>query len=463
MTRLSIQTRNEIDGISIHLRPGQSCTVGSSAVADFTLNDRNLKPVHCRLSCRASGGYIECVDPEDQIVVNRKSKNRSRLSHGDQLQVGAVALDVEMPEQSLSQAEFQIDFNDEPSPSTVSELEFFSVAEATENLPEQFSDIGTESVADENPPANDEEPEFEIANSGSNPRPTFQFEPLDQEDQETHQPDGEDSQSHDASRVLDPVFDQDGPEPGESDKPTFAEEPPAIGPPSQQAPPISVPNPESSVQPVEPAPFTFDSNDPDEVELTEQELKSIYDDREVQPDSDESFPTMNVSFAEAIDSDSESISVSTLDDVDLSSLDHTGADGGDGIRLPGGHNAGKFWRWQGREVQPTVDQLLDLNGELSLFQCSGMSVKPVLPEWARQARYLDEPAVILLLTKLPIHELQNQIQVHRWHDRMEHPRALRMFLEYAPQSLLEKFFEVAPAALLVEDGEPNLLRKNPRL
>ena len=83
------------DGQQICLMSGQSCTIGSSAAADYTLASDQLEEIHCRITCRGNSCFIECPNFENKIVINGNHANRSSLNHGDTVQIGPFPMMVD--------------------------------------------------------------------------------------------------------------------------------------------------------------------------------------------------------------------------------------------------------------------------------------------------------------------------------------------------------------------------------
>lgn len=447
------------------------------------------------------------------IVVNQKTKNRSRLVNGDSLTIGAIKLDVEMPQLEVSNAEFHVNFDDEESPSTLSdygsEIDAFDDAHDTagpieSDLNSNF-DIANPAIDREPVPASDsplnldEKPDSGIlfddfdeseasegdAPDANSPRdfddddePAFSFGPSIEDDapvekEKSHSPDPiifEDTSDPasaettnlnsqapitDATQVARPEKNQNQSKKANRDK----QEDAAADTPKKSTPPKHNDTANDGASPQ----FSFDSNDPDDVELSEKDIEGIYDDAKI-----ETFPTMSVSIADDIDTDSDSISVSLDHDIDLSLLDSPFDAQGDssstsGSLISGGINTGKFHRWQGVSLQPAIDRLIECNRKLNVFRCRGVQTQIESTSILRDGNFAGSATALFLLTSLPVEELQNAIRTNRWDDRMGHPRALRMFLEYAPPNVLTPFFELIDAVLFVEDGEPSLIRRDPTM
>lgn len=80
----------------IRLSTGKSCSIGSSTKADYTFLEQDIDPIHCRLSCRRRLGFVECIAESSTIAVNGITSNRSKLSDGDNLQIGSCKFVVEI-------------------------------------------------------------------------------------------------------------------------------------------------------------------------------------------------------------------------------------------------------------------------------------------------------------------------------------------------------------------------------
>ncbi len=88
MTTLILQPPDGSTDSPIRLNSGQSCTIGSSAAADFLIESDDLHEIHCRLSCHRRQSFIECFDLDARITINQASSNRSKLANGDLLNIG---------------------------------------------------------------------------------------------------------------------------------------------------------------------------------------------------------------------------------------------------------------------------------------------------------------------------------------------------------------------------------------
>lgn len=395
----------------------------------------------CRLNCLQSGGYIEVLDPERSLIVNNVAKKRSRLVDGDTLTLGNITLEVTIPQTSSpSSPDFHINFEEEGSDSTLSDdviefdsdLESYDVEAITATDPPLFSEEETET-----------EDIFEDKGENSDVTPAtglgdarFSFENSDHEEGEFH------PAASDNAPPGGPSHNKDQPPSANDDRSAAATPEPNAPPPSGQR----------SSQPQ----FSFDSTDPADVDLSETELQDVLEDA-----VEESFPTMNISISDASSSDSDSISVSLDHDVDLSLLDSPFDDQANIDRAPDLADAvhtGKFYRWSGAPLENAVAQILERMTRINLFQCKGLQTTALPLNILRDNQFLNQDTQLYLLTRLSMPELQNQIRENRWDDRMGHPRALRMFLEYAPTKTLEHFFQYVDAVLTVEDNEASLIR-----
>ena len=112
LTKLSLNSTDPAHDVSIRLKPGQFCTLGSSSAADYCVRAVGILPMHCRIGCRQNGGFIECLDPSATINIAGTDKNRSRLTNGDQLKIGTLLIEVLIPQTSKSAKSFGIAFDD---------------------------------------------------------------------------------------------------------------------------------------------------------------------------------------------------------------------------------------------------------------------------------------------------------------------------------------------------------------
>ena len=113
MSHLFLQSFDANSGLSISLRHGQSCTIGASAVADYRVNAIGVSAVHCRIVCRPSGGFVECLEDENFIVINGAYRRRSRICDGDLLKIGSISVSVKRPTPKVGLRSFNIDLGNQ--------------------------------------------------------------------------------------------------------------------------------------------------------------------------------------------------------------------------------------------------------------------------------------------------------------------------------------------------------------
>ena len=79
----------------ICIRLGVAIKLGSGRLADLSVNsDPTLAPVHASIGHRRAGCFIECIEPDGQVLINGKSMQRSRLHHGDIIIAGNTQFKV---------------------------------------------------------------------------------------------------------------------------------------------------------------------------------------------------------------------------------------------------------------------------------------------------------------------------------------------------------------------------------
>jgi pSer/pThr/pTyr-binding forkhead associated (FHA) protein len=88
----------EGESITFRLSPGNVRTVGRAPRADFVLDAALVSRLHCRLEAGADNLEVVDLDSTNGTYVNDKRVNRTRLSSGDTLRIGRVALKVEKAE-----------------------------------------------------------------------------------------------------------------------------------------------------------------------------------------------------------------------------------------------------------------------------------------------------------------------------------------------------------------------------
>ena len=94
MATLQLIPTNPLTSTNIRLSSGYSCTIGSSAAADYCFKNADLDEIHCRVTCRGNLSFIECLNFEAKVKVNQEDANRSSLTDGDELQIGLIKFKV---------------------------------------------------------------------------------------------------------------------------------------------------------------------------------------------------------------------------------------------------------------------------------------------------------------------------------------------------------------------------------
>ena len=140
MANLQLIPANPLTGTNIRLSSGYSCTIGSSAAADYCFENADLDQIHCRVTCRGNLSFIECLDFEAKVRVNQEHANRASLTHGDEVQIGLLKFKVEL--QTEVQQYDRIETND--SNESLSELDVpgYELTESAseEPMPQHLSD-----------------------------------------------------------------------------------------------------------------------------------------------------------------------------------------------------------------------------------------------------------------------------------------------------------------------------------
>ena len=79
----------------IWIRLGVSIKLGSGRLADLIINtDPALAALHASINHRRAGCFIECIEPDGNVLINGKSMQRSRLHDGDTIVAGNTELKV---------------------------------------------------------------------------------------------------------------------------------------------------------------------------------------------------------------------------------------------------------------------------------------------------------------------------------------------------------------------------------
>lgn len=442
MTRLSLHSRDENPKLSIRLSIGQYCTVGSSAAADYQFRAVGIDPVHCRIGCRSTGGYIECLDLNSSIVVNGVVKDRSRLTHGNTLRIGAVELNVDMPGLEVPIKDFEVRFEDEESPTT-------KVAEAL---------------------AMDQESEPTPANPPANPPAIPPANPLDDQDHfgplETasefalHRSDeisdDDENRSAEPSSLASPLK----PESDESDDPqSTGSSSTTKYVPSAEHHDDGSPDGSPSTRSIT---FQFDSAEPDDLDLSQAEIDQMTESSPQQLEGNvdlESAIEGATASKELSDTEFSSNHLNPPDDSnpELPSDAEVARDA-----LPDGVDAGKHWKWTNTRAIAALRLILESDPELKTYQCDIKQIKRIDIEEFSMRWFKQQKTVVYLISRLDENELNNLTRTRRWDERIGHPQAVTMFLALSPKRIVSEFFDSIPACVLMNE-ELELLRRDNQL
>lgn len=419
MTRLSLHSRDETLKLSIRLRVGQYCTVGSTAAADYWFRSAGVEPVHCRIVCRASGGFAECVNPAATININGRDRDRCRLVNGDRLAIGQVEFLIEMPEVELLPSEFN--FEDEAAPTTkvAGSLRYDRVR--PHDGDDQGSDSDFAEPADfvgHAEPFTDESLSLEVALPQSSAQQS-----------EESNPDSESESRTLAKPELETKAEPANAEPVNAE-PARAEainaEAEASAEPASD-PPIATAEPGARTMT-----FEFDSADTSDIDFDESDLEALQD-----PESFHVEGTVDLEAEAEAKLESQSLGRTKLADA---------------------VDAGKHWKWTGERAVAAFQQLIQRDHSLQIFRTEQNSLVPVNGDDVDLAWCRSQAATVLLLSAREPHELTKLTRQRRWEDRLEHPQAVTMFLALSPKRIVVEFFELIPACLLIHENEIELLR-----
>ena len=424
MIRLSLHVLNQDPAVSIHLRPGQSCTVGSSAAADYCISDAAIDAVHCRVICQISGGYIECFETERNISVNGTRKNRSRLADADELKLGSTKLTVKLPREEMPELSFSVDFGSEQPPSTL--------------LSPIISKPRRETEDSETVPDNDDvaEPDAQTSAEGLIEKDLPQSESANAQ----MSSDGVASESAaangDASNgdVLD--FDDDLP-------------------PSPVAPVAASEEPNSTATTIPPKShqlakgspvFEFDSTEPKDAPLSEEDLATLNDENVEQVTLGRTDLESEVAGSEPAASAKQ-----------LAAPAESKTEGDSKAPFPGGADMVKYWKWTGSSAIELLNSILTGPADMTLYESTaqGIVVSDLEGEVDQEA-FLKRPKLVLLVSRESLNELTLLTHRKRWEDRIGHPQAVAMFMALSPKRIVNDFLTAVEACVTVADKEVEL-------
>ncbi|MFK7767212.1 MAG: FHA domain-containing protein [Mariniblastus sp.] len=495
MTRLSLHSRDENPSLSIRLRVGQYCTVGSSTAADYCIRGDGIEPVHCRIGCQTSGGYVECFNPLTNIVINDSPKDRTRLSHGDQLSIGSVHLIVDLPKEEIETPNFSLSFEDESTPTTkVAEtVEFDHNKYAADHggtltietdVDDSNNETGADSEADIDldPQANqnsessssDSSSEFddEMSDLDSTAIPTtFDSdgpdsdwdlpEDLVSESENTEEQADENVELgssmieiHESINVsiLDPLDSTDAELEAFADSDDEKSESASSRETSSESKssadtPEKVADETVDKQSSKSMTFEFDSADPTDIQLTSSELKNLTDD-----DSPEFSDLGSLDLEAELDERDQLGDKNQPNDQVLSR----------GEFLPGGSQIGKHYRWNGLAAVDGIEAITS-DPKIKIYRSSFKQITLERFEEVSLKWFQNQDASVFLLSRMEMPDLLQLLRKRRWEDRIGHPQAITMFLALSPKRILAEFFEAFDACVIVGEADVELLRFSNRI
>ena len=389
--------------------------------------------MHCRIGCRLNGGFIECFDPSATINVGGTDKNRSRLSNGDLLKIGALRIEVVIPQDSKPAATFDIGFDDIAST---------QVADAS--IPFQpEADFFDETTIE--PPTAQELRELEasrlILNSPSSPDDYLDDQPESQTlaDNTTATPERDNFVANSNAKEHRPAEverDQDT----DSEAATSSNDDSKSSRSGQSSKPI----------------FEFDSVEPDDIKLTEEDLNVIENmtgNSLVLQDLD---AVVSETFPEHVRDQSTSKEVADTQAQETNSDSEN--------LIPDGVDSGKCYHWTGKTVLPTVELLEQRSSELQCYQVR-KNVNLVSCTFAeiKQAVASKDGPKIFVLTNNTEDELHSFFIAKPWNDRLGHPQAISMFLTLLPAKNIERLFANIDTCIMVQGSDVELVRLSQNL
>ena len=384
--------------------------------------------MHCRIGCRLNGGFIECLDPSGTINVAGVDKNRSRLTNGDLLKIGTLQIDVVIPQVSEPTTLFDIAIEDFASADTADapditqpEADFFdetTIDPAVELDQSDFEFLPSALSSNSNPGSSEadqpepstpsteidatREQESSVGNSSSDKKQTAE---------------SDNDQAIGSDKATSSDDDSKSPSSAESDKPVFE----------------------------------FDSVEPSDIKLTEEDLDVIENmtgSSLVLKDFD---GMVKETFPEHIRDQSTTKETTDTRPQEIGSNSNSS--------IPTGSDSGKCYHWNGKAVLPTVELIEQRNSEMQCFRVQeNGSVVPSSFAEIRQAVASKDGPKIFVLTKNSEDELNSFFTTKPWNDRLGHPRALSMFLTVLPAKNIERLFAKIDACILVQSSDTELVR-----
>ena len=374
--------------------------------------------MHCRIGYRQNGGFIECFDDSATINVAGIDKNRSRLTNGDILKIGLVGIEVVIPQSGVPATVFDIAFDDDDT-KTVETSD--ALASAVEQ-PQAFSDTSAT------------EPQQAVTETLTAPdkAPTDlgTLTETDLDDSTSYQTESiTPSKDNDNAPALEneATFTQD-----ESDRPSS--------------------DSSGSVKSADKPVFEFDSVDPADIKITEEDLDVIE----------------NMTGNSLVLQDFDAMVAETFPDhlrnqsvpQDTSEPQPPEPASPDSDKLiPGGSDTGKCCRWTGKTVLSVVEfieqrcsslQCFDIEENVNLINCSFADIKHAVAN--------KNGPKIFLLTEKSQNDLRRFFTAKRWNERLGHPQALSMFLTLLPAKNIKLLFAEIDACVLVQNNDIELVR-----
>ena len=180
--------------------------------------------------------------------------------------------------------------------------------------------------------------------------------------------------------------------------------------------------------------FEFDSADPTDIQLTQEELDEISN-----TELTDDVPGTSLSDA-SNDEDSSDSPNSLVDGVEV---------------------AHKHWKWSGSKAEIAFRTLLDQRSHPpNIYECrDGQLMMASLEDLTAEA-LSDRKSAVYLISDLSLNDLTLLLLQKRWTDRIGHPQAIAMFLALSPRRLVREFFGSVDACLLVNERELELFRLN---
>ena len=373
--------------------------------------------MHCRIGFLQNAGFVECFDASATINIAGKDKNRSRLTNGDLLNVGDVGFTVTIPQPAKPAKVFDIEFDDADTVDSADEA-----TDGKAQPPQDLVDQGSvDSQTDPSPVVRSID--FADTPPSSRPSPENEQEP-------DAAPKSEVTSASDAT-----------PAPTATSESNERKR-------SREA---------SDHRPV----FEFDSVEPDDIKLTEEDLDAIENmnaNSLVLQDFDsmvaETFP----------DELRKQPSPSDAAKTELFDTQTTEPTLGAEDFIPHGTDTGKCCRWTGSSVLPAVEFIQQRRPSLNCFEigehvnlasCSFTDISQAVAD-------KDGPKIFLLTEKSSI-KLSSFFAAKRWNERLGHPQALSMFLTLLPAKSIRRLFEQIDACVLIQKSDLELVRFNRKL